>query len=80
MSVRPLRIIVYRPHMLNKMFDNLGYELCLMTLTRSWNHRPYMMMRELGYYTAYKGKWHLTEKLEKPLPDEKMRILMSGIF
>ncbi|VFS22539.1 puatative sulfatase [Salmonella enterica subsp. enterica serovar Typhimurium] len=29
------------------------------------------MMRELGYYTAYKGKWHLTEKLEKPLPDEK---------
>ncbi len=37
-------------------------------------------MRELGYYTAYKGKWHLTEKLEKPLPDEKMRILMSGIF
>ncbi len=24
------------------------------------------MMRELGYYTAYKGKWHLTEKLEKP--------------
>ncbi len=28
-------------------------------------------MRELGYYTAYKGKWHLTEKLEKPLPDEK---------
>ncbi len=20
------------------------------------------MMQELGYYTAYKGKWHLTEK------------------
>lgn len=49
-----------------------------MTLTRSWNQDH--MMQELGYYTDYKSKWHLIEKLEKPLPDKKMRILMLRIF
>lgn len=25
------------------------------------------MMRELGYYTAYKGKWHLTREIDQPV-------------
>lgn len=77
----PSRSVLYTGlHMpQTKMFDNLGLPPMPYDLDPALGTTGHMM-RELGYYTAYKGKWHLTEKLEKPLPDEKMRILMSGIF
>jgi Arylsulfatase A and related enzymes len=53
-----------------KMFDNLGLPWMPYDLDPDIGTIGHMMQR-LGYYTAYKGKWHLTEKLEKPLPSEK---------
>ncbi|EKC7220157.1 sulfatase-like hydrolase/transferase [Salmonella enterica] len=50
-----------------KMFDNLGLPWMPYDLDPELGTIGHMM-RELGYYTAYKGKWHLTEKMEKPLP------------
>ncbi|ENA0198874.1 sulfatase-like hydrolase/transferase [Salmonella enterica] len=60
-----------------KMFDNLGLPWMPYDLDpklRTIGH----MMKELGYYTAYKGKWHLTEAFEKPLPDIKDENLDTG--
>ncbi len=45
-----------------KMFDNLNFPwvASLSTDIPSIGH----MMRELGYYSAYQGKWHLSRELE----------------
>ncbi|EBX6905968.1 TPA: sulfatase-like hydrolase/transferase [Salmonella enterica subsp. enterica serovar Enteritidis] len=68
----PSRSVLYTGlHMpQTKMFDNMGLPWMPYDLDPALGTTGHMM-RELGYYTAYKGKWHLTEKLEKPLPDEK---------
>ncbi|ELJ4169121.1 sulfatase-like hydrolase/transferase [Salmonella enterica] len=53
-----------------RMFDNIGLPWMPYDLDpklRTIGH----MMQEMGYYTAYKGKWHLTGKMENPLPDVK---------
>ncbi len=31
------------------------------------------MMRELGYYTAYKGKWHLTREIDQPVAGKSVK-------
>lgn len=51
-----------------KIFDNLGLPWMPYDLDPRLGTIGHMM-RELGYYSAYKGKWHLSEKLEKPLPN-----------
>lgn len=51
-----------------RMFDNLGLPWMPYDLDPKLGTIGHMM-RELGYYSAYKGKWHLTEKIEKPLPN-----------
>lgn len=68
----PSRSVLYTGlHMpQTKMFDNLGLPWMPYDLDPALGTTGHMMQK-LGYYTAYKGKWHLTEKLEKPLPDEK---------
>ncbi len=47
-----------------RMFDNLGLPWM------PWDLAPELslghVMKQLGYYCAYKGKWHLTKALEEP--------------
>ncbi|MCP6000399.1 phosphatase, partial [Klebsiella pneumoniae] len=64
----PSRSVMYTglhmPH--TRMFDNLGFPWMNYDLDpelRTVGH----MMRELGYYTAYKGKWHLTREIDQPV-------------
>lgn len=60
----PSRAVVYTGQHIqnNKMFDNTNFP---------WSNDlstdiPTIgdMLRDLGYYTAYKGKWHLTDEFE----------------
>jgi len=53
-----------------RMFDNQGLPWMPYDLDPALGTIGHMM-RNLGYYSAYKGKWHLNEKLERPLPDIK---------
>ncbi|WP_253377833.1 sulfatase-like hydrolase/transferase [unidentified bacterial endosymbiont] len=64
----PSRSVMYTGlHMpQTRMFDNLGFPWMNYDLDpalRTVGH----MMRELGYYSAYKGKWHLTREIDQPL-------------
>lgn len=36
------------------------------------------MMRELGYYTAYKGKWHLTREIDQPVAGKSVEEMDLG--
>jgi arylsulfatase len=60
----PSRSVVYtgRHIQQTKMFDNTNFPwiTSMSTEVPTLGH----MMRELGYYTAYKGKWHLTKEFE----------------
>ena len=62
----PSRAVMYTGmHMpQTRMFDNLGLPWMPWDLNTelSLGHR----MRQMGYYSAYKGKWHLTKELEEP--------------
>lgn len=67
----PSRSVMYTGlHMpQTRMFDNLGFPWMNYDLDpelRTVGH----MMRELGYYSAYKGKWHLTQEIDHPLADK----------
>lgn len=74
----PSRSVMYTGlHMpQTRMFDNLGFPWMNYDLDpglRTIGH----MMRELGYYSAYKGKWHLTREIDHPVankPEEQMDI------
>jgi arylsulfatase len=60
----PSRSVVYtgRHIQQTKMFDNTNFPWIssMSTEVPTLGH----MLRELGYYTAYKGKWHLTKEFE----------------
>lgn len=62
----PSRSVMYTGlHMpQTRMFDNLGLPWM------PWDLNPDLSighkMRQMGYYSAYKGKWHLTKELEDP--------------
>lgn len=60
----PSRSVIYtgRHIQQTKMFDNTNFPWIssLSTDIKTLGH----MMREAGYYTAYKGKWHLTREFE----------------
>src|SRR5262245_2699053 len=60
----PSRSVVYtgRHIQQTKMFDNTNFPWIssLSTEMRTVGH----MLRDAGYYTAYKGKWHLTKEFE----------------
>ncbi len=51
----------------NRMFENAdaAWVKALSTSTPSLGH----MLRKAGYYTAYKGKWHLNKEFESSDPD-----------
>jgi arylsulfatase len=51
----------------NRMFENADapWIQALSTKTPSIGH----MLRKAGYYTAYKGKWHLNKEFESTNPD-----------
>jgi len=74
----PSRSVMYTGlHMpQTRMFDNLGFPWMNYDLDpklRTVGH----MMRELGYYSAYKGKWHLTQEIDHPVagkPEEEVNI------
>lgn len=65
----PSRSVMYTGlHMpQTRMFDNLGMPWL------PWDLNPELSIghkiREMGYYSAYKGKWHLTKELEEPFED-----------
>lgn len=75
----PSRSVMYTglhiPH--TKMFDNLGMPWMPYDLNPKLKTIGHMM-KELGYYSAYKGKWHLTEKLNKPIPNKKPQDIDVG--
>ncbi len=60
----PSRSVIYtgRHIQQTKMFDNTNFPWMssMSTEIKTLGH----MMREAGYYTAYKGKWHLTREFE----------------
>ncbi|MGE5344665.1 MAG: sulfatase-like hydrolase/transferase [Acidithiobacillales bacterium] len=60
----PSRSVIYTGQHIQqtKMFDNTNFPWIgsLSTEIRTLGH----MLREAGYYTAYKGKWHLTKEFE----------------
>jgi len=60
----PSRSVVYTGRHIQhtKMFDNSNFPWVnsMSTDVRTVGH----MLREAGYYTAYKGKWHLTKEFE----------------
>lgn len=60
----PSRSVIYtgRHIQQTKMFDNTNFPWMssMSTDIKTLGH----MMREAGYYTAYKGKWHLTREFE----------------
>src|SRR5215470_5624827 len=60
----PSRSVVYTGRHIQhtKMFDNTNFPWIssMSTSIPTLGH----MMREAGYYTAYKGKWHLTKEFE----------------
>jgi arylsulfatase len=60
----PSRSVIYtgRHIQQTKMFDNSNFPWVdsMSTDIRTVGH----MLREAGYYTAYKGKWHLTKEFE----------------
>ncbi|HFZ8995801.1 TPA: sulfatase-like hydrolase/transferase [Citrobacter freundii] len=63
----PSRSVMYTGlHMpQTRMFDNLGFPWMKYDLDpelRTVGH----MMREIGYYSAYKGKWHLNQEVDHP--------------
>lgn len=70
----PSRSVMYTGlHMpQTRMFDNLGFPWMPYDLDPELKTVGHMM-RELGYYSAYKGKWHLNQKInshnlaDKPL-------------
>ena len=75
----PSRSVMYTglhmPH--TRMFDNLGFPWMNYDLDpelRTVGH----MMRELGYYTAYKGKWHLTREIDQPVAGKSVEEMDLG--
>lgn len=60
----PSRSVLYTGQHIQhtKMFDNTNFPwiTSMSTNLRTIGH----MLREVGYYTAYKGKWHLTKEFE----------------
>jgi len=60
----PSRSVVYTGHHIQhtKMFDNTNFPWIgsLSPDVRTVGH----LLRDAGYYTAYKGKWHLTKEFE----------------
>lgn len=75
----PSRAVMYTGlHMpQTRMFDNLGFPWMKYDLDpqlRTIGH----MMRELGFYSAYKGKWHLTEELDYPVKNTKGKDVDTG--
>lgn len=64
----PSRSVMYTGlHMpQTRMFDNLGFPWMNYDLDPSLRTVGHMM-RELGYYSAYKGKWHLTREIDHPM-------------
>ena len=60
----PSRSVVYtgRHIQQTKMFDNTNFPWISSMSTDL--HTVGDMLREAGYYTAYKGKWHLTKEFE----------------
>ena len=75
----PSRSVMYTGlHMpQTRMFDNLGFPWMKYDLDpqlRTVGH----MMRELGYYSAYKGKWHLTQEIESPVAGKRDEDVDTG--
>lgn len=64
----PSRSVMYTGlHMpQTRMFDNLGFPWMNYDLDPKLKTIGHMM-RELGYYSAYKGKWHLTREIDHPV-------------
>ncbi|EGO7253159.1 sulfatase-like hydrolase/transferase [Salmonella enterica] len=64
----PSRSVMYTGlHMpQTRMFDNLGFPWMPYDLDPKLGTVG-QMMRELGYYSAYKGKWHLTQEIDHPV-------------
>lgn len=60
----------------NKMFENsdMPYVNALSTQTPTIGH----MLREAGYYTAYKGKWHLDGAFDGKLPEKELNARMDA--
>jgi arylsulfatase len=60
----PSRSVLYTGHHIQKtrMFDNTNFPWIssMSTEIKTVGH----LLREAGYYTAYKGKWHLTKEFE----------------
>lgn len=60
----PSRSVIYTGQHIQhtKMFDNTNFPwiASMSTELKTIGH----MLREAGYYTAYKGKWHLTKEFE----------------
>ncbi len=56
-----------------RMFDNMAWPWVksLSTDIPTLGH----MMRELGYYSAYQGKFHMSHDLEKPQPKDAPQLL-----
>lgn len=75
----PSRSVMYTGlHMpQTRMFDNLGFPWMNYDLDpglRTVGH----MMRELGYYSAYKGKWHLTQEIDHPVANKPVEDVDIG--
>lgn len=60
----------------NRMFENAdaAWVKALSTSTPTIGH----MLRKAGYYTAYKGKWHLNKDFESTDPDRLFTSEMDG--
>jgi arylsulfatase A-like enzyme len=60
----------------NRMFDNtdMPWVQSLSTSVPTVGH----MLRKAGYYTAYKGKWHLNKEFDSQEPDLSFTKAMDG--